>query len=361
MAVRIPPPTDITTTLAHGAFLHERQQDGSWLIELRLAGDVATALIEPNKPSDSAVYVRAAEHTERTAAMLAYSVARRARILRRRSIVLGPGSAALATSLGARRVQGTEAFGQRYDLACQRALEALPDTLRPGRDAWVAEIRETALRGIDRAFDKSFFRALDERSLSHSQYVYTLSNMHAFVRWTTRLVGRIVAASHDEIVRNEWLSHLQEEINHEKILEKDLEYLGADVVYVKSRFVPNVATRTFMAGQEALAAFASDPVVFAAAPITAEGIAAQWGVEITDSLKECIASWGYSHPQRGANFIISHAGFDGGEDGHWARTLSFVAEHLESEERLEQLLVNLHVCLDAMVEAYDSYVADVAY
>jgi hypothetical protein len=222
------------------------------------------------------------------------------------------------------------------------------------------DLGEVLERWILSIYAGGFFRAVRERSLTREQYLYAAANMHQFVRWTTRLLGRAVAASHDKAFRNQFLHHLQEEVNHEVIIEKDLEHLGVDLHTYLERVPANRGTRLFMAVQESIIGFHQDPLLFLASPLAAEGIASHLDPSFVDDLTACVASWGVEHPGRAVRFLESHIAFDGGEHGHWEGSLRFVAERLQSEEELQRFLGVLRGSMQGLSMAYDSFCTDLA-
>ena len=48
---------------------------------------------------------------------------------------------------------------------------------------------------LDKVGQSAFFQAVDAGTLTREQYVYTLTQLHQFVRYTTRLLGRCVGAA----------------------------------------------------------------------------------------------------------------------------------------------------------------------
>lgn len=276
--------------------------------------------------------------------LLAYAAVRRCRILGASCVATHDGK--LAELLAMETVPGGHA--QRVDLAAHvLATNVLPDV-------YVTEIRETVERWLETVPETGFFAAVNDKSLTRPQYVYTLSNMHQFVRWTTRLLGMAVSVCRSTELRNHFLHHLQGEVNHETIIEKDLAALGANVDFVTDYMSPNAATRAFMANQESLICWHRDPVLFAASPLAAEGIAAHMAPELLHRLEQVVASWGIERPSGTVRFFASHTHFDGGQDGHWAGTLEMLRGHIGNETRLQAFLANLHASMDALSALYNN-------
>ncbi len=253
------------------------------------------------------------------------------------------------------------AKSQRLDLLLHRTFEEAHEAGQPLLPSFlVGEILDTINHlFLDKVGQTSFFQAVDAGTLTREQYVYSLTQMHQFVRYTTRLLGRCVAHSSTTELRTHFISHLRGEINHEIIIEKDLAHLGEDVAYVKELAMPNLPTREFMCTQESAIAFYEDPILLLAAPLTAEGVSGHLGQLFMDKLNACVASWGVKEPQKATHFLGSHIEFDSGDDGHWQGNLDLLAQHLRTEPELRRFVSMLRVCVDATLRQWDSYVSDV--
>jgi hypothetical protein len=246
---------------------------------------------------------------------------------------------------------------QRLDIAVHRAYtSAGPRGQAVLRNHFVDEAVETLDGLIARLFSTPWFASVHDGTLTREQYVYSLSNMHQFVRWTTRLIGRAVSLSDDPQLRSHFLMHLNGEINHEVVIENDLGALGADVDYVVNAMVPNIHTQEFMVVQESMIGFHEDPVLFMAAPFAAEGFAARLDQRFVDGLSRCARSWGIANPKKVTAFIASHIHFDGGDDGHWAMTRDILETHLENDMRLQQFLNAVRLSMNGFIHSYASYV-----
>lgn len=250
-------------------------------------------------------------------------------------------------------------MGQRLDIAIASAARAMVDcgggTVLPS--ALGLEIEETVERWIEDTYQHGFMKSVFDRTLTREQYVSTLGNMYQFVKWTTRLLGRAVSESHDRPLRNHFLSHLQGEVNHEIIIERDLAHLGENVEFVTSTMQPSPGTRHFMAVQESLVGFHGDAVSFMASPLAAEGLSAHLTTEFVESLHACIESWGVRDPQRASMFFTSHIHADGGDDGHWESTMALLTSHVNNDNAVAAFLANLRASMSALGTAYDEYVA----
>lgn len=253
------------------------------------------------------------------------------------------------------------AKSQRLDVLLHRAFEEAREAGQPLLPLFlVAEVLDTIHHlFLDKVGQTSFFRAVDAGTLTREQYVYSLTQMHLFVRYTTRLLGRCVGHSPTTELRTHFISHLKGEINHEIIIEKDLAYLGEDVAYVKELAAPNLPTREFMCTQESAIAFYEDPILMLAAPLTAEGVSGHLGQLFMEKLNACVTSWGVKEPQKATHFLGSHIEFDSGDDGHWQGNLDLLAQHLKTEPELRHFISMLRVCVDATLRQWDSYVSDV--
>lgn len=248
---------------------------------------------------------------------------------------------------------------QRLDIAIHAAYQASgPDGQRFLQDFFVPEAVETLEIHIDRFFQTDFFKAVYASTLSREQYIYSMSNLHQFVRYTTRLIGRAVSLSNDEDLRNHWLHHLSGEINHEKIIEKDLANLGADVDYVVNHMVPNVHNQQFMVTQESAIAFYQDPVLFMAAPFSAEGWTARLDARFMDALHKAVRGWGVQNPRHVTGFLSSHINYDGGEDGHWETSRKILGRYIRSDQMLQRFTNLVHLAMNAFERSYTSYVQE---
>lgn len=322
---------------------------------------VSDVAVDPGAPDD----VRA---------MLLYFCGRRARIEERTVLAtaLREGHAAAETG-GVTfdrlpKVTPVESLGgtfavraQRLDLAMHQAGKAMTPAARGAlREHFVPEAVETLERWLEVFFANPWFRAVREGTMTREQYVATLSNLHQFVRWTTRLIGRAVSTSKDRALRSKWLHHLQGEVDHELILERDLAALGADVDYVVGAMVPTVDTQSFMVTQESMVAFHQDPVLFLAAPFVAEGFAAHLDAGFVGGLRAAAKRWGVANPRQVTAFFASHIEYDGGGDGHWETGRAQLGDHLTTDADLCRFLNAARLCMRAFDRAYSGYIEDLA-
>jgi hypothetical protein len=204
-----------------------------------------------------------------------------------------------------------------------------------------------------------FFKAVEAGTLTREQYVYTLTQFHLFVRWTTRLLGRCVGFSPTTDMRTHFIQHLKGEVNHEIIIERDLQHLGEDPAYVMQVAQPNTPAREFMCAQESAIGFYNDPLLLLAAPLAAEGVTGFLGPGFIEKLNGCVASWGIKDPGKATHFLSSHIEYDGGDDGHWQGNLTMLAEHLTTEALLRRYLCLMRVSAEGTLRQWDSYVGDV--
>lgn len=252
-------------------------------------------------------------------------------------------------------------LAQRLDLAIHRAWTAAsPDWQAFLHEQFVPEAVETLDRWIERFFKSPYFQSIYDGTMTKEQYIYGLSNMHQFVRWTTRLIGLAVSYSDDKRIRNKWLDHLTEEVNHELIIEKDLAALGADVDYVVHHMVPCVKVQEFMVAQQSAIAFERDPVLFAAAPFVAEGFCGRLEPRFIESLRRLAKSWGVENPKHATAFWASHIEYDGGEDGHYKSSENMIGLFLHTERDLGLFLNTLRLATSAFDRSYSSYIEDLA-
>jgi hypothetical protein len=220
------------------------------------------------------------------------------------------------------------------------------------------EIVRTVETWAEALFRGPWARAIYGRTLTREQYVYNLFNFHGFVRYSTRHLSRAVGCADDEALRAHLLSHLREEINHEKIIERDLYYLQEDVDYLKTGWQPIDAVTSYLAVQESTVAYHHDPVLFMALPLAAESVAAFLTGDFLSCVYDCIAGWGVAEPRKAARFFTSHTGFDGGEDGHWNRIVKVVGNYVRTESRLRQFLGVLKAAMSALDRAYNAFIED---
>lgn len=306
------------------------------------------------------------EGAARYAPLALYLAARRARVEGATTIAgyFRDASHALERTLDLRSLgielapNGAEACGQRIDIAAQRAYDAVLDTLGRGLDPRVFcdEVVETFERWLADLYGRGFFKAVTEGTLNRAQYVHAIANMHQFVRWTTRLLGHAVANSHDKEVRDHFIGHLQGEINHEVIIERDLAHLGEDVDFVVHTMSPSTGTRQFMSVQDAMIGLHHDPISFLASPLVAEGVAAHLTPAFLDALEGSIARFCPQEPKKAMVFFKSHVHTDGGDDGHWEMVLRILRKKLTSESSLRSFLSVMHASMRALTAAYDEYV-----
>jgi hypothetical protein len=256
---------------------------------------------------------------------------------------------------------GFELGAQRMDVWMHRAyrrMTAAGDA--PDTRLFANEVAETIRRWVRSGGEWSFFRALRERRLAREQYVYTLSNLYQFVRHTTRLIGRAIGHSADPELRRHWIGHLNGEINHEVIIERDLAHLGEDVEYVMRHMPPNARTQEFMAIQESAIAYYADPVLMMASPLAAEAVTAHLDQRFVDDLLACVASWGVSEPARACKFLTSHMNTDGGEDGHWRMSIEALPRLIRDESQLSLFLTTNASSRRAMEGVWSSCVDETA-
>lgn len=228
------------------------------------------------------------------------------------------------------------------------------------RQFFVEEAIKTLQNWLNIFYENPWFQAVKNGTLSREQYIYTLANTHQYVRLTTGLIGRAVGYSNNPDLRRHWLNHLKEEVDHERIIERDLDNLGADVDYVCEYMTPNVLTQEFMVAQESAIAFHTDPVVFMAAPFVAEGFCAHLDNTFIEALEKCAYNWGTKNPKLVTKFFASHINFDGGTDGHWEGIFNILPQFLTSDKELQRFLNLARLCMNAFERNYTSYIEDLS-
>lgn len=248
-------------------------------------------------------------------------------------------------------------FGGTLDQSAHLAFEgcsaSAQDELRRG---FVAQIEAAVRKYVGIFYSGSWAHAVRTRTLGRQQYVNTLQNMHQYVRFTTRLLGRAVACSHTTRLRAHYAAHLRGEINHELQLERDLEQLGESTDFLRTLRYANPSTRTFMSVEQSLVSFELDPVMFAACPIVAESFSANLDAEFLESLRDNVRSYGIAKPAAVTTFFSAHVESDAGEDGHWAATKRILEEYLPSEIRLGEFLSLMELAAQSFTASFNDSV-----
>ncbi len=265
-----------------------------------------------------------------------------------------------------RKVQGAD--GEFYDVIAtygpldylaQRCFLSMTRTLRNFvcRELMADEIIAAAKRGIKSAYDNLWFKRVADGTLTRNQYGEAIANLHQYVRWTTRLLAQVISATSDPVLRGHFIEHLKGEIDHERLLERDLTAIGWDVDWVINHMAPAADILQFMTLQQSLVSFERDPVLFLTVPLVAEGLSAFMDPTFIDALETCVEGWGIAHPRSATKFIRSHVGTDGGEDGHWASVQHVLVHSLSNEAQLQKCLALVQSISEAMNRAYSGYVS----
>jgi hypothetical protein len=247
-------------------------------------------------------------------------------------------------------------WASQLDLAMHRLYRACAaDDRRQLAPRLVAEATATLSRRALAFADNSWCRSVRAGRLAREQYVAALANTHQYVRYTPRLLARAIAVCDDESLRDHFTRHFRGEQKHERLIESDLRYLGADVDYVVRAMVPWAPTLAFMTAQESMVAFHQDLTRFLAAPFVAEGLAARVGPLVLDDLAANIRRWGYAEPARATRFLTAHVREDGGDGGHLSGTLAVLARLLRDDATQQRFLAVLQLAADAFTASYDAY------
>ena len=247
--------------------------------------------------------------------------------------------------------------GGDVNYAMHRTFRTLSKTLKEYCRAVLmpAEL-EAAVRDVIADFyTNPWFEAVWDETLTKRQYVAALANLHQYVRWTTRLLATMAGDTADSTLRNFFLEHLNGEVDHERMLERDLAHLGEDTDYVINFMSPQPDIFNYMSVQQSLAAFERDPILFMAPPLVAEGLSANMSNDFVKMLERRIASWGTAKPKHAMSFLASHIHTDGGEQGHWQAVIRKVAEHIQSEAMQQKFLTVVHAVIGSMNRAYADY------
>jgi GNAT superfamily N-acetyltransferase len=266
-----------------------------------------------------------------------------------------------------RTVRGSQAdytvvpVWQRLDVALDLAFKKLPRGLKTyvTNELFVDELAALVERNLQRFYMNPWFVKAREKKLTKAQYVEGVCNLHLYVRWTTRLLARVAGITADRDLRKHFLAHLNGEIDHEVMLEKDLAVLGFDVEFVKATMAPDPSIYSFMAVQQSLVAFEQDPALFLMAPLVAEALSANLTDDFIASLEQNIASWGVERPKAAMTFLRSHVYTDGGEDGHWAAVKRILAGRLVDEAAMQKALCLVEAMFQQHEQAYRSFMTTI--
>ena len=293
---------------------------------------------------------------------LLYFAARRARMMGRANLLIRAEEVTFSNDI-LHLVSCSEAWPevltQRVDLAAHYTAQSLEKLAAPmPASVRAREVEEVTKRWLAGGSEWGFFKALRDGTLTRQQYVYALSNIYQFVRHTTRLVARAIAHSPTTEMRTHFIKHMNGEVNHELIIERDLEHLGEDVAYVRDHMAPNGPTQEFMAIQESMIGYYEDPVLLMASPVAAEGVTAHLDQAFADSLHEGLRRWKVGKPEKASRFFISHMHTDGGDDGHWEMTIAFLEGCLTTESKHQFFMRSLRSAMRGTQRLYDSFVTD---
>lgn len=184
----------------------------------------------------------------------------------------------------------------------------------------------------------TFWKKAREGTLTQNQYIDLLGQLHRFVRNTTRVIALAWNRSQTKDLQKHFRKHVNEEIDHEVIIEADLAYLGADLNYVLHQMPSEPGIRAFNALQESLLSYHSDPVMYMAVPFAVEGISAFISDENIHALSQCINKWGIKDPRQATRFLASHRDFDGDQGGHWDGTLVMLRKYIKDETQGREFL-----------------------
>lgn len=221
---------------------------------------------------------------------------------------------------------------------------------------YVKEIIATHRLWLEHFYQGSWARAIIEERISKEQYIWSLYNLHQYVKWTTRLCARCIAHADDIVLRNNYIHHLKGEINHELLIEKDLAWLGVDINYILTQHVPSCETNEFISIQESTIGFKQDSALMLACPLVAEGVTAFMDKNFINHLHNAIASWGVQEPEKASKFLSSHMHFDGGEDGHWLAVVSMLERYITDEVKLQQFLCTMRTAMNGFERGFNAVI-----
>ena len=258
--------------------------------------------------------------------------------------------------------QATDAqyYAGPVDFALHGAFEAGTSEEKVRMHAtFTKQIEEVLETFAGRFYEGSWAKAVMARELSREQYVATLLNMHQYVRFTTRLLGRAVACSATTQLRSHYAGHLRGEINHEIIIERDLKHMGEATDFLLQRRYANAPTRMFMLAEQSLVSFELDSVMFAACPLFAEAITAKMDGPFLAAIRDNVSAYaGVQDVTKASMFFSSHIETDGGDDGHWATTMRILQDNLKNELQLGEFLTLIQVSADSLTASFNSNVDD---
>jgi hypothetical protein len=271
----------------------------------------------------------------------------------------GPAILGLERLTNARPYRSLLPSAQVIDYAAYRAFNAASLEMRCFiQSQFVSESIETLERWLEQFFKSPWFQSIYDGTLSRRQYIRTLEQQHQYVRYTTRLIAGALSWSEDRELRDHWRHHLQGEVNHELIIEKDLANLGADVNYAVDSAIPHPMNLQFIMAQESIVGFRRNPVLLLSSAFVAEGFSSHLDQTFVDALYRVASSWGVKNPRLVTNFITSHIDYDGGADGHWAGICTVLGQYLESETEQQTFLAIIRLCMDAFDRSYSAYIGD---
>lgn len=216
------------------------------------------------------------------------------------------------------------------------------------------ELEQTIRAGIEDFYSNDWFKQVYSGCASRRQYAAVLTNLHHYVRWTTRLLARVVAETNCADLRDHYIEHLNGEINHEKLIAMDLYNLGYDTEYWLNQSSPDPAIFSFMAIQQSLASFERDPNLFLIVPFVAEGLSAMLSKDFIAAFDTCASNWGFKQSKTVSNFLRSHLHTDGGQNGHWQAIRPLISRYIEGEFAMQRALSIAKALLASQRQAYDS-------
>lgn len=287
--------------------------------------------------------------------VLLYLIMRRGRIEQKQHVITRNDNASCCSILRMKNLSSDLAI-QTLDYAIHLAYQNCHnDNLVFVKKFFGDEVVETVKNWLQDFFNNnSWVQTILQGKITRQQYIASLFNIHTYVRYTTRLCARCIAYCDNPELRDHYINHLRGEINHERIIERDLKYLGEDVDYLMNYYLPNTETKQFMMTQESTIAFYRDPILMLACPLAAEGITAAITDEFMDALYNSIASWGVKEPKEAARFIYSHRNTDGGEDGHWIRVVNMIQRFVKDEYQLRKFLSILNSATEGLSRSFAS-------
>lgn len=167
------------------------------------------------------------------------------------------------------------------------------------------EIMQTYDNAITQLDQGVWVRAVKNHTLSKQQYTTTLFNLYQYATHASRLTARSIAHADEELLRKHFIFLFQGDLHQEKLLEKDLQSLGADLDYLRQAYVPHYATREFLMTLESTIGYQQDSLLMLACCLAAHSLNSIVDGAFKTELLTCVAGWGLANPSNVMNYLQS--------------------------------------------------------